>query len=58
MSIIEINYSPMEKLCLVIYFAYDKPRYYLIKSLVFIILKIDLIKYMLLRSIISRRIGK
>lgn len=48
----------MKKLCLAFYFTCDKLRWYLIKSLVFIISKIDLVKYMFLRPTILERIGK
>ncbi|BFG20914.1 hypothetical protein CerSpe_071880 [Prunus speciosa] len=54
----ELNYSPIEKLCLALYFAATKLRHYMLPSVVQIISKTDLIKYMLTRSIICGRIGK
>ena len=43
----EIRYTPIEKLCLALYFACTKLRHYLIKSQVFMVSQTDLIKYML-----------
>ncbi|XP_021816121.1 uncharacterized protein LOC110758551 [Prunus avium] len=54
----ELNYSPIEKLCLALYFAATKLRHYMLPSVVQIISKTDLIKYMLTRPIIRGRIGK
>ncbi|CAL9004531.1 unnamed protein product [Prunus brigantina] len=54
----ELNYSPVEKLCLALYFAATKLRHYMLPSVVQIISKTDLIKYMLTRPIIRGRIGK
>ncbi|XP_008231803.1 PREDICTED: uncharacterized protein K02A2.6-like [Prunus mume] len=54
----ELNYSPIEKLCLALYFAATKLRHYMLHSVVQIISKTGLIKYMLTRPIIYGRIGK
>ncbi|CAL8151929.1 unnamed protein product [Prunus armeniaca] len=54
----ELNYSRIEKLCLAFYFAATKLRHYMLPSVVQIISKTDLIKYMLTRPIIRCRIGK
>ncbi|BFG30706.1 hypothetical protein CerSpe_169800 [Prunus speciosa] len=54
----EWKYSPIEKLCLALYFTATKLRHYMLPSTVHIIAKTDLIKYMLTRSIIRGRIGK
>ncbi|CAL8992965.1 unnamed protein product [Prunus brigantina] len=54
----ELNYSPIEKLCLALYFAATKLRHYMLPSVVQIISRTDLIKYMLTRPIIRGRIGK
>ena len=51
------RYTPIEKLCLALYFAYTKLRHYLIKSQVYVVSQADLIKYMLRRPLITRRIG-
>ena len=58
LNTIEFNYSPIEKLCLALYFAATKLRHYMLPSVVQIISKMDLIKYMFTRSIIRGRIGK
>ncbi|CAL2277698.1 unnamed protein product [Prunus armeniaca] len=54
----ERKYSPVEKLCLALYFTATKLRHYMLPSVVHIIAKTDLIKYMLTRPIIRGRIGK
>ncbi|CAL8152706.1 unnamed protein product [Prunus armeniaca] len=58
LNMAELNYSPIEKLCLALYFAATKLRHYMLPSVVQIISKTDLIKYMLTRPIICSRIGK
>ncbi|CAL9006044.1 unnamed protein product, partial [Prunus brigantina] len=58
LNMAEVNYSPVEKLCLALYFAATKLRHYMLPSVVQIISKTDLIKYMLTRPIICGRIGK
>lgn len=54
----ELKYTPIEKLCLTLYFATTKLRHYMLPTIVFIISKTDLIKYMLSWPIICHRIGK
>jgi len=54
----ELTYSPIEKLCLALYFAATKLCHYMLPSVVQIISKTDHIKYMLTRPIIRGRIGK
>ena len=49
---IEIRYTPIEKLCLALYFACMKLRHYLIKSQVHVVSQTDLMKYMLSRPLI------
>ncbi|XP_021822526.1 uncharacterized protein LOC110763938 [Prunus avium] len=58
LNTVELNYSPIEKLCLALFFASTKLRYYMLPSVVQIISRTDLIKYMLTRPIIRSRIGK
>ncbi|CAL8135842.1 unnamed protein product [Prunus armeniaca] len=58
LNMAELNYSPIEKFCLALYFAATKLRHYMLPSVVQIISKTDLIKYMLTRPIIRGRIGK
>ena len=55
---IEQNYSPIEKLCLSLYFASQKLRTYMLPILIYIVCETDLIKYMLTRLILKGRIGK
>ena len=54
----ETKYSPIEKLCLALYFACSKLRHYVIQENVYIVSQIDLIKFILNRPVISGRIGK
>ena len=42
---VETRYTPIEKLCLALYFACTKLRHYLIKSQVYVISQTDLMKY-------------
>ncbi|CAL8135225.1 unnamed protein product [Prunus armeniaca] len=58
LNMVELNYSPIEKLCLALYFAATKFRHYMLPSVVQIISKTDLIKYMPTRPIIRGQIGK
>ena len=55
---IETRYTPIEKLCLALYFACTKLRHYLIKSRVYVVSQTGLMKYMLNRLLITWRIGK
>ncbi|XP_059650711.1 uncharacterized protein LOC132296536 [Cornus florida] len=55
---VECRYTPIEKLCLALYFATMKLRVYMLPVLVFIVYQTDLIKYMLSRLLITGRIGK
>ena len=54
----ETRYTPIEKLCLALYFACMKLRHYFIKSQVYVVSQTDLIKDMLIRPLITGRIGK
>ena len=54
----ETRYTPIEKLCLALYFSCKKLRHYLIKSRVYVVSQMDLMKYMLSRPLITGRIGK
>lgn len=53
----ECNYSAIEKLCLALYFTCTKLRAYLRLVTVYLISKVNLIKYMFSRSILHQRIG-
>ena len=53
-----MKYSPIEKLCLALYFACSKLRHYVIQERIYIVSQTDLIKFMLNRLVISGRFGK
>ena len=55
---VETRYTLIENLCLALYFACTKLRHYLIKSRVYVVSHIELVKYMLNQPLIIRRIGK
>ena len=55
---IETTYTPIENLCLALYFACTKLRHYLIKSRVYVVSQTNLMKYMLSRSLITGLIRK
>ncbi|KAL1337299.1 hypothetical protein AAHE18_10G129500 [Arachis hypogaea] len=55
---VESRYSPIEKLCLALYFSYLKLKYYLIPRNVYVISKFDVLKYMLSSPILHGRLGK
>ena len=52
------RYTPIEKLCLALYFVYTKLRHYLIKSQVYVVSQTDMMKYKLTQPLITGRIGK
>ncbi|KAA0065385.1 uncharacterized protein E6C27_scaffold17G00500 [Cucumis melo var. makuwa] len=54
----EVNYSPIEKMCLALFFAIDKLRHYMQAFMVHLVAKADPIKYVLSRPIISGRLAK
>ena len=54
----ETRYSPIEKLCLCLYFSCVKLRHYLLSAECTIICKDDVVRYMLSMPIMSGRIGK
>lgn len=54
----ELRYSPIEKLCLSLYFVAIKLRHHLSSHNVLSIAKTDLIRYMLSKPILRGRIGK
>jgi len=55
---LEIGYSPIEKLCLCLYFSCTKLRHYLLSSECIVVSKFDMIKHMLSMPILNGRIGK
>jgi hypothetical protein len=54
----ETRYVFMEKLCLSLYYACSKFRYYILSSSCIVACQYDVIKHMLLKPILSGRIGK
>ncbi|XP_070678842.1 uncharacterized protein [Malus domestica] len=56
--ILEINYSPVEKLCLALFFAASKLWHYMLPSVTQVIAHTDVFQYMLTRPIVKGRIGK
>ena len=55
---VETRYSPMEQLCLCLYFSYTKLRHCLLSAECVVVSKDDVIKYMLSLPILNGRIGK
>ena len=55
---IETRYTPIERLCLALFFSATRLRHYMLPSVIQIISQTDVIKYMLTRPIIRGRIGK
>ena len=54
----ETRYSPVEKLCLCLYFSCIKLRHYLLSTEYTVISKTDVIKHMLSMPILNGRMGK
>ena len=54
----ETRYSPVERLCLCLYFSCTKLRHYLLSAECVIVSKDDVIRYMLSLPILNGRIGK
>ena len=54
----ETRYSPVEKLCLCLYFSCTKLRHYLLSAECVVVSKDDVVKYMLSLPILNGRIGK
>ncbi|CAN6586787.1 unnamed protein product [Malus baccata var. baccata] len=54
---VETRYSPVERLCLALYFTASKLRHYMLPCHVHIIAKTDVIKYMLSKPMLIGRIG-
>ncbi|KAL1352493.1 hypothetical protein AAHE18_06G171000 [Arachis hypogaea] len=55
---VERCYSPIEKLCLALYFSCLKLKYYLVPRNFYVISKFDVLKYMLSSPILHGRLGK
>ena len=55
---VELRYSPIEKICLVLFFSIQKLRHYMQAHVIHLIAKIDPVKYVLSRAIMSGRLAK
>ncbi|CAN6554731.1 unnamed protein product [Malus baccata var. baccata] len=55
---VETRYSPVERLCLALYFTANKLRHYMLPCHVHIITNTDVIKYMLSKPMLTGRIRK
>ena len=55
---VELNYSPIEKTCLSLFFTMEKLKHYMQAYMVYFIAKVDLIKYVLSRPVVSSRIAR
>ena len=55
---VETRYSPVERLCLCLYFSCTKLRHYLLLAKCVVMSKDDVIRYMLSLPILKGRIGK
>ncbi|CAM8886700.1 unnamed protein product [Rhodiola kirilowii] len=54
----ELNYSPIEKICLALVFAVQKLRHYMQAHTIHVVSKADPIKYILSRPVLSGRLAK
>ena len=54
----ELNYSPIEKMCLALFFSIDKLEHYMQAYTVHLITKTNLIKYVLSRLVVSGHIAR
>ena len=55
---LETRYSPIEKLCLCLYFSCTKLQHYLLLAECTVVSKADVIKHMLSKSILNEKIGR
>lgn len=53
-----MKYSPFEKICLALIFAAKKLRHYMLSHTINLVSKIDPLKYIMSRPILSKKIGK
>ena len=54
---LETRYSPIEKLCLCLYFSCTKLQHYFLSAECIVVSKVDVIKHMLSMPILSGRMG-
>ena len=55
---VELNYSPLEKMCLALFFAIDKLEHYMQAYTIRLIAKADPIKYVLSRPVVLGHIAR
>ena len=55
---VELRYSPIEKMCLALFFSIKKLRHYMQSHVIHLVAKIDPVKYVLSRSITSSQLAK
>jgi hypothetical protein len=54
----ELKYSPIEKMCLALFFFIHKLRHYMQAHIIHLIAKVDQVKYILSRPVISGQLAK
>ena len=54
----ELNYSPIEKTCLALFFAVDKLKHYMQAHTIHLVARADPIKYILAKPVLSGRLAK
>uniref|UniRef100_A0A2N9E6Y6 Uncharacterized protein n=1 Tax=Fagus sylvatica TaxID=28930 RepID=A0A2N9E6Y6_FAGSY len=54
----ELRYSPIEKMCLALFFSVHKLRHYMQAHTIHLVAKVDPVKYILSRPVISGRLAK
>uniref|UniRef100_A0A2N9ILM6 Uncharacterized protein n=1 Tax=Fagus sylvatica TaxID=28930 RepID=A0A2N9ILM6_FAGSY len=54
----ELRYSPIEKMCLALFFSIHKLRHYMQAHTIHLVAKVDPVKYILSRPVISGRLAK
>jgi len=55
---VELRYSPIEKMCLTLFFSIQKLRHYMQAHVIHLVAKIDLVKYVLSREIMFGWLAK
>ena len=58
LTVVELRYSSIEKMCLALFFSIQKVRHYMQAHVIHLVAKIDPVKYVLSRAIMSGRLAK
>ena len=58
LTVVELRYSSIEKMCLALFFSIQKLRHYMQAHVIHLVAKIDPVKYVLSRAIMSGRLAK